>query len=462
VQSIMFYVTVKGTGSAMKRIIYILSCLCIMMPLLLGGCVVTPVKTTKTAALNNQEPNESVIEEATEEVAEEPIEAVTEEVPEEVAEEPIEAVTEEVPEEVAEEPIEAVTEEVPEEVAEEPIETVTEEVPEEVAEEPIEAVTEEVPEEVAEEPTEAVTEEVPEEVAEEAAEETTEQIVTRADESSQHVYTEQLPAITRDIREEQAGDYRVGPEDTLSVTVYGEEDLCLAGIIVSSDGMITYPLIGRVAVENLTTAEVEKKIVSLLADGYLIHPQVTVTVQSFKSKRVFILGAVQNPGVFPLQGRERLLEVISSAGGIQSERAGKFILVLRKGSSNDEQDKNEDTVIKVGIEGLLQRGDMNLNISLENRDVVFVPQAEYVYIIGEVKNPGSYRIYEKDITILETITLAGGFTPIASPNKTRVIRVENGIEKTIPVRMKDIIKGEKSKDIYLRSGDIVVVPESLF
>ena len=276
-------------------------------------------------------------------------------------------------------------------------------------------------------------------------------------------YEEKFTAtLTDDIGEEKIEDYKVGPNDTLSITVYGEEDLSLDGIVVPSDGSITYPLIGKVGVEGLTAPAIAKKIATLLADGYLVNPQVTATVRIFKSKRVFILGAVESPGVFPLQGHERLLEVISSAGGIRSEKAGKFILIWRQGSAGDDGEKKEDEVIKVEMEQLLQQGDMSLNVPLENRDVVFVPQAEYVYIIGEVKEPGSYKIYDKDITILEAITMAGGFSPIASPNKTRVIRVENGIERTIPVRMKDIIKGEKSKDIYLQSGDIVVVPESLF
>ena len=270
-------------------------------------------------------------------------------------------------------------------------------------------------------------------------------------------------SITSNVEADEVQDYGVGPRDSLSFTVYGEGDLSPDGLIVSQEGYISFPLIGRVHVEGLSTPEIEKKIEALLADGYIVNPQVTVMVKSFKSKKIFILGAVEKPGVYPLRGQERLLEIISIAGGIQNEKAGKFILIWRQKSRGENGSKNSGNgrLIKIGLERLLQQGDMNLNVPLINRDVVFVPQAEYIYIIGEVKKPGSYKFTE-NITILETITMAGGFTPIASPNKTRIIRIEEGEERTIFVRMKDIIKGEKSKDIVLKSGDIVVVPESLF
>ncbi len=90
------------------------------------------------------------------------------------------------------------------------------------------------------------------------------------------------------------------------------------------------------------------------------------------------------------------------------------------------------------------------------------PLADSIYIYGQVKNPGSVKLLEKDITIIEAISLAGGFTPIASPGRARIVRMENGEEKTIYVNIEKIMKGKKSKDIKLKPGDIVVVPESLF
>jgi polysaccharide export outer membrane protein len=91
-------------------------------------------------------------------------------------------------------------------------------------------------------------------------------------------------------------------------------------------------------------------------------------------------------------------------------------------------------------------------------------QAEKVVIIGEVKNPGAYDLPQgREITLLEAVALAGGFTKVASADSIRIIRVENGKQKYIPVRVSDITKGgDKSKDIILKPGDIIYIPERIF
>jgi polysaccharide export outer membrane protein len=87
-----------------------------------------------------------------------------------------------------------------------------------------------------------------------------------------------------------------------------------------------------------------------------------------------------------------------------------------------------------------------------------------IFILGEVNNPGSYDIPpEKKLTVVEAISLAGGFTEEAAVNKTKIVRVEDGLEKTMVVKITDITKGgDKSKDIILKPNDIVIVPESFF
>ncbi len=93
---------------------------------------------------------------------------------------------------------------------------------------------------------------------------------------------------------------------------------------------------------------------------------------------------------------------------------------------------------------------------------VFIQKYSTISILGAVKKPGSYPLRGK-LTVLEAISLAGGFTKIAKPNGTKILRVEKGKQKTIKVKITDITKkGDKSKDIPLKPGDIVVVPESFF
>ena len=85
-----------------------------------------------------------------------------------------------------------------------------------------------------------------------------------------------------------------------------------------------------------------------------------------------------------------------------------------------------------------------------------------IFVIGEVEKSGSIPMLGKYITVLEAITKAGGFTNIAAPNRTTVVRVEDGVEKTIRVNLNKVKKGDKSLDITLRAGDVVVVPERHF
>jgi polysaccharide export outer membrane protein len=87
-----------------------------------------------------------------------------------------------------------------------------------------------------------------------------------------------------------------------------------------------------------------------------------------------------------------------------------------------------------------------------------------VFVTGSVSRPGSYPIpTERPTTVMEAVAMAGGFSEEAAINKTRIIRIENGLEKTIEVRVNDIItRGDKAKDVVVYANDIIFVPESFF
>lgn len=89
-------------------------------------------------------------------------------------------------------------------------------------------------------------------------------------------------------------------------------------------------------------------------------------------------------------------------------------------------------------------------------------QEKEIFVLGEVKRPGALPMLGKYITVLEAVTKAGGFTEIAAPNRTKVIRIEDGVEKTISVNLNKVKKGNKSLDIILKPGDVIVVPETYF
>lgn len=272
-----------------------------------------------------------------------------------------------------------------------------------------------------------------------------------------------------EMRSPAAGDYKVGGYDVLNVVVYEEKDLSRDNIRVSADGFISFPLIGRLKVSDLTPSEIEKLISRRLAEAqYLFDAHVSVTLAQYLSRRVVVLGAVKAPGSYPLQAQERVLDAVSKAGGIgagsgvaEMERAGGRAIIIR--TQGPETDKENKIVIDIDLEGLLRGGQQSSNILVQDKDILYVPPAEYFYIIGQVKNPGSYALRNRDVTLVEAISIAGGFTPIAARNKTRIIRVEDDVQKIIEVAVDAITKGgKKVHDVVVRAHDIIIVPESFF
>ncbi|MFH1488294.1 MAG: polysaccharide biosynthesis/export family protein [Pseudomonadota bacterium] len=268
----------------------------------------------------------------------------------------------------------------------------------------------------------------------------------------------------------EARDYKVGGYDVLKITVYEEKDLSREAVAVSANGYISFPLIGRIQVDGLTTSEIEKRISESLArEQYLLDAHVSVMVVEYNSKRFLALGAVNSPGSYSLKAEERILDALSRAGGIKrtgetvgsGEQAGKKGMIIRTENPNLPGEKK--IVINIDLQGLLKGRDQVSNIFLMDRDVVFIPSAEHFYIIGQVKSPGSYALTERDITLVEAISLAGGFTKIAARNRTRIIRVEEGVEKIIEVKVDAITDaGKKIQDVLIQANDVIVVPESFF
>jgi len=257
-------------------------------------------------------------------------------------------------------------------------------------------------------------------------------------------------------------DFSIGGYDILDVKVYEEPDLSREGIRVGSDGHISFPLIGRIKVEGLTTSEIERLISTKLAQGqYVLNAHVSVSVKDYKSKQFMVLGAVRSPGTYPVQAKERILDAISKAGGIDFTQGGKQGMVIR--TEHLGTDKEEKIVIRIDLSNLLKGGDQVSNLLLADKDLIYVPRAENFYLIGEVKQPGAYPYLEKEITLVEAISKAGGFTQLAARNRTRIVRVENGVEKIIEINVDAITDGgKKAQDVRILPGDVIVVPESFF
>ncbi len=249
------------------------------------------------------------------------------------------------------------------------------------------------------------------------------------------------------------GEYTIGAGDVLLINVWGHEDLTKE-VVVSEKGKFSFPLIGEVESGGLTVNELEAKLVHLLSNGYVINPNVSVRIQGYQSKRVYVLGEVRSPGSYSLHKETSLIEIISGAGGV-SDNAGWIIEVVRPSERLPDKpvipdEAKKEDIIRVDLEGLLG-GRPKDNIRIEAGDTIFVPKAAYYFIFGEVKNPGSYKL-RRDTTVLKAVILAGGFTEKASKRRIKIRRKEG--EKTIKVRVK--------LDDPVSPQDTIIVPESFF
>lgn len=241
-----------------------------------------------------------------------------------------------------------------------------------------------------------------------------------------------------------AADYQVGPGDVLDINVYDNDDL-KTKVRVGTDGTIVMPLLGQVKVDELTVPQIADKITALLADGYLVNPQVNVFVQEFRSKKVVVLGMVRNPGLYELSGPISFLELVSKAGGLEKDAGDTATIKRREGGG--------DALIPIDLVSLIEGGDLTQNVPLMDGDTVVIAKAGMCYVTGEVQNPGSYACGD-NTTVLQMIALASGFTGKASKSSVNIVRFVDG-EKVV---MEDV----QLDTTLVKHNDVIVVPESFF
>jgi len=251
----------------------------------------------------------------------------------------------------------------------------------------------------------------------------------------------------------QPPDYIVGPQDVLSIVVWDQTDLS-GKFTVEADGSITFPLIGRVKAGGLTLRDIEVELKKKLADGFFKNPQLSVSVDTYRSQRVVITGEVHKPGTYTLTGDMSLIEALSLAAPTPNASAEVMIVRAPEGKAASRPvmpgDSAGTVTIRVDLKEL--QSGTGKNVSLRDGDKIYVPRAETVYVTGYVKNPGAYPLQAKEITVLQALSLAGGVTDRGSDSRIKVVRLVNGVKKEIKVKLTDLVQ----------PGDTLVVPERWF
>jgi polysaccharide biosynthesis/export protein len=244
---------------------------------------------------------------------------------------------------------------------------------------------------------------------------------------------------------ELRGAFPLGTGDVVRITVFRHPDLTTETRI-AEDGSLTFPLIGAVRVTGASTAELERRIAQqLLSGGYIAEPQVNVTVIQSRSTQIAVLGQVNKPGRYPLEGMpHRVTDALALAGGVTPQGADMVTVVTWR--------DGQEQYVHVDLREMFDRKKMYTNIKLSSGDVVYVPRAPVFYIYGEVQRAGQYRL-ERDMTVLQTLAAGGGLTPRATLSGIRVQRRgPDGTTRELTPQLIDRVLAD----------DVIFVRESLF
>jgi polysaccharide export outer membrane protein len=247
--------------------------------------------------------------------------------------------------------------------------------------------------------------------------------------------------------------YVIGPQDVLAIQVFDQMDLG-GKYTVEADGTLSFPLIGRVAAGGMTLRKFESELRNRLADGYFVDPQVSVAVEQYRSQRLYVVGEVRNPGPVPLTGDMTLIEALARAGSTLPSASGEIAIVRARQDADGPTlptDEGDDRFIVRAAIRDLESGAMKHAIELHDGDTIFVLRAETAFVFGEVRSPGAFPI-QKDTTVLQALSLAGGVTEHGALNRVKAVRLVQGQRTEVKVALTDIVK----------PGDTIIVPEKYF
>lgn len=258
--------------------------------------------------------------------------------------------------------------------------------------------------------------------------------------------------------------YRIGPGDVLDIRILNRPNLSREAVRVEGSGMIRMPLIDtEIQAACKTEGELAKEITARYTRFYR-NPQVDVFIKEYHSRQVAIIGAVNEQSRFELQRRIRLLDLLTYAKG-PSPKAGQTInivhsppsLVCQKGDS----DTSDATAVfsSYKLSDTLQ-GDPRANPYIEPGDVITLPEANQIYVVGNVFTPVTIPLKEP-LTLSRAVAMAGGVRQDSKKDKVRIVRQEPGTStsKEIVVDLTAIEK-KRAEDIALLPNDIIDVPTS--
>jgi polysaccharide biosynthesis/export protein len=234
-------------------------------------------------------------------------------------------------------------------------------------------------------------------------------------------------------------NYRIGLQDELKITVFDEPDLS-STFRVENDGTISFPLIGRVPAAGSTAPDLQQRIASMLAAGFLKNPQVRIEINQYKSQFVYVIGEVRAPGKIPMTGTAMtLIEALALAGSPTPNASDEVVVVHpSRTSETGEPGDGEGTRITVKRRDL-ELGRAGHDVVLQDGDIINVTAAQHFYITGMVRNPGTF-VLDPGMTVQQAIAIAGGLTDRGSDRRIKVNRVVKGRSVELGIDLADKVQ----------------------
>lgn len=261
--------------------------------------------------------------------------------------------------------------------------------------------------------------------------------------------------------------FTLGPGDRLEIEVLGDSS-SRAETVVGPDGKIYFYLLAGLDVWGLTLSETKLRLERELGPYLRDAPRVALTLRRAESKRVWILGRFQAPGVYPLAGPTTLLEAIASAGGpaavpILASAGGGLPVAAAAGEPADLRRSfliRQGRLLPVDFDRLLREGDMAQNIYLQPDDFIYLPSvaAREAYVLGAVAQPRAVPV-NHSTSLVAILAHAGGAIPDAHLSQVAIVRGTLAEPQIAVVDLKAIMRGKQS-DVLLEPRDIVYVPFS--
>ncbi|MBI2932603.1 MAG: SLBB domain-containing protein [Planctomycetes bacterium] len=253
--------------------------------------------------------------------------------------------------------------------------------------------------------------------------------------------------------------YPLHPGDKVRFQVVGQPELSFSAY-VPMEGFLHYPHAGSLILKGRTAEGVRRDIIERLA-GYLNNPEVTVFVEEYAVKNIYVLGAVNQAREYELPRGQQitLLQGVALGQGFKPEAEKRSVLLIRSKQIGGA----EKITIPVDVVALTRTG-RGIDPILLPGDTIYVPERDRVYVLGQVHRPGNYvATADYPTTISQAISMAGGFTRIAHESGVRLMRRGAGDQReSYVINVARILDGHPEEDVPLQPGDVVFVPDSFF